>query len=424
MRTFSPPAYGPIPTRGDDAVYSGPRFLLYSHDGFGLGHFRRNVVLATTLVDMCPGASVLLACGADGLDSFSLPPGVDLLRLPGLRKLENGRYAGRRLSAEASQLRPLRAGLLASAVQHFRPHVLLADKHPVGIDEELLPALRLLQRYGGHAALGLRDVLDDPHEAVDEWRSAGLGARVADFHELVLVYGSRDVLDPIYPGLLPPGIEARVRFCGYVVNRLPMSGSVPLDLPPINHGRPLVLASVGGGEDGLPVLDAFIEASLGTPWPAAVVAGPQMDAGRWAELERRAAEAGVFAYRAVHQVQRWFPHAGALVCMGGYNSVLEAVSSGTPTICVPRTLPRREQLIRARAFAARGLLQVVEPEALTSRSLALAIQGGLGTPRAVMAQRAAAALDLDGARRAAALLLGLALAAPVPARHAAEVAAG
>jgi predicted glycosyltransferase len=401
---------------------SGPRFIFYSHDGFGLGHFRRNLVLALALADLCPEASILLACGADGLDTFSVPPGVDLLRLPGLRKLDNGRYAGRRLSVEASELVSLRAGLLASAVQYFHPHVLLADKHPVGINEELLPALRLMHRTGGRAAVGLRDVLDDPDTAVEEWHAAGLGGRVAEFHDLVLVYGSRDVLDPISPGLLPPGTDARVRFCGYVVSRLPASSSAPLDMP-IDHARPLVLASVGGGEDGLPLLDAFIDASRGAAWRGVVVAGPQMEAARWAQLEARAGGANVFAYRSVHQVQRWFPYANALVCMGGYNSLLEAVSSGTPTICVPRTLPRREQLIRARAFAARGLLHVVEPEALTGPRLALAIENALGTPRAVMAQRARAVLDLDGSRRAAGLLLDLAEGASSPTRHAAEVGA-
>jgi predicted glycosyltransferase len=417
------PASDGRPTElSDDEVVGGPRFVFYSHDGFGLGHFRRNLVLALALADLCPEASVLLACGADGLDTFSVPNGVDLLRLPGLRKLDNGRYAGRRLSLEAADLVALRAGLLASAVRYFRPHVLLADKHPVGVDEELLPALRLLQRQGGRAALGLRDVLDDPPRAVDEWRRTGLSGRIAEFHDLILVYGSRDMLDPIAPGLLPPGTEGRVRFCGYVVSRASPSRSAPLDLPR-DHGRPLVLASVGGGEDGLPVLDAFVEASRGAPWQGVIVAGPQMETARWAELEARAAQANVLAYHSVHQVQRWFPHANALVCMGGYNSLLEAVSSGTPTICVPRTQPRAEQLIRARAFAASGLLQVVEPESLTGRRLALAVAKALSTPRPVMAARARAALDLGGSRRAAVHLLDLATKAPTASGHPLEVAA-
>ena len=53
----------------------------------------------------------------------------------------------------------------------------------------------------------------------------------------------------------------------------------------------------------------------------------------------------------VPALTRWLDRVDALVCMGGYNTMAEAVSRGTPTVCVPRTRPRVEQLIRARAFA-------------------------------------------------------------------------
>jgi predicted glycosyltransferase len=397
-------------------VSSGPRFILYSHDGFGLGHFRRNLVLSLALTELSPSASILLACGADGVEAFPVPTHVDLLRLPGLRKIANGGYASRRLSLGPSELVSLRAGLLATAVEYFRPHVLLADKHPLGIDGELLPALQLLQQNGGHAALGLRDVLDEPNDAAREWRSADPSGRVAEFHDLVLVYGTRAMLNPLTPGLLPAAMARRIRFCGYVVGQLPASTSPPLDLPRDDQ-RPLVLASTGGGEDGLPILEAFMEASRGAPWRGAIVAGPQIEPGPWAQLEARAAEAGVLAYRSVRQVQRWFAYADALVCMGGYNTLLEAVSSGTPSVCVPRTEPRREQLIRARAFAAKGLLRVVEPDNLTGRRLAAEIRSALETPRMALAERVRAALDLGGARRAAEFLLELAHEARAPARR-------
>jgi predicted glycosyltransferase len=383
-----------------------PRFMFYSHDGFGLGHFHRNLVLSRALLELHPTASVLLVCGTEGLDSFSLPKGVDVLRLPGLRKLGNGRYEGRRLALQPDEMVNLRAALLASTVEHFRPHVLLVDKHPVGVYDELLPALRQLRRDGGRAALGLRDVLDDPDDTANEWRLERLGPRVSEFHDMVLIYGSKAVLDPLTPGLLPPDMDDRVTFCGYVVGQA-VRGAPPVDLPN-GEPKPLVVASVGGGEDGLPVLHAFIDASRGAPWQGVLVGGPQMESARWAQIEARATASGVLAYRSVHQMQRWFPHVSALVCMGGYNTLLEAVTSGTPTVCIPRTRPRREQLIRARAFAAKGLVQVIEPEILTGRRLALAIRKALRTPRPMLIQRAADTLDLDGSRRAADLLLQLA----------------
>lgn len=200
---------------------------------------------------------------------------------------------------------------------------------------------------------------------------------------------------------------AFLQFCGYVVDGASTFGRAPPDLP-ITDERALVLATTGGGEDGFSLLEAFIAAARSAPWRAALVGGPQLGAAEWATLEARSAEAGVTAFRAVRELHRWFPYIDALVCMGGYNTLLEAVSSGTPTVCVPRTRPRREQLIRARAFAAEGLLHVVEPCSLDNGQLRAAIEAVLRLPRPILAERARTALDLGGARRAATLLLELA----------------
>lgn len=383
-----------------------PRFMFYSHDGFGLGHFRRNLVLALTVADLYPEASVLLACAAEGLDTFALPQGVDVIRLPGVRKIDNGHYVSRRLRLDEPQVIALRSGILASAVADFRPHVLLADKHPLGLGGELLPALRLLHEQGGRAALGLRDVLDDPESVVAEWTTGELGRRASELYQLALVYGSADVLSPIVDGALPPALIEKVSFCGYVVGQTG-PGPPPDDIPRGAEGQ-LVLATVGGGEDGRPVLEAFIEASRGARWRGALVGGPQMHAGDWLEIRTAATEAGLAAYGAVNQVQRWYPYADALVCMGGYNTLVEALAAAIPTVCVPRTRPRTEQLIRARAFAERKLLQVVEPEALSAATLTAAIDSALATSRVALAARALALLDFGGAVRAAELLIDLA----------------
>jgi predicted glycosyltransferase len=380
--------------------------MFYSHDGLGLGHFRRNLVLARTLSGRVSGSSVLLACSAEGIETFSLPAGVDVLRLPSLRKVGNGRYVGRRLRIEHDELTALRAGLLASAVSGFGPDVLIVDKQPLGIGGELLPALAELRRRGGRAALGLRDVLDDPASAAIEWRRGDLGRRAAELYDLALVYGSEGMLSPVIDGALPPELISRVRYCGYVVAR-PPTGAQVRDLPFGAHDQ-VVLATVGGGEDGFPVLAAFVEAARGARWRGVAIAGPQMANADWTRLHEAAKSAGVAAYQSVRQVQRWYTRAAALVCMGGYNTLVEALAAPVPTVCVPRTKPRREQLIRARAFAERELLRVVEPDALNPRSLRGAIDEAIATTRGTLRDRVKHVLDFGGAERAAALLIELA----------------
>jgi len=54
--------------------------------------------------------------------------------------------------------------------------------------------------------------------------------------------------------------------------------------------------------------------------------------------------------------------AKAVVAMGGYNTYCEILSFDKPALVVPRTVPREEQLIRARRAAELGLIDLLLPE--------------------------------------------------------------
>jgi predicted glycosyltransferase len=384
-----------------------PRFLLYSHDGLGLGHVRRNLVIAAALVERAPGATVLLATSAEHADSLGVPDRVDLLRLPAVRKVDNGRYTPRRLAISGSDLTAVRAGVLAAAVESFRPSVLLVDKHPLGVGGELRTALGRLRELGGRAVLGLRDVLDDPATVRAEWTSARTRV-VLEHYERVLVYGDEAVFDTLRRSALPAELAARSHYCGYVT--MPVRGDAEAArtirrFTPSRRSRPLVLATTGGGEDGRQLLEAFIEASAASDWEALAVAGPQLGPLEARALRRRADRAGVAMRTFVPELAGWFSAVDALVCMGGYNTLLEALVRGTPTVCVPRTRPRSEQLIRARALAGRGLLRVLVPERLDGRTLAGEVTGALARSRPAIAHAAQLALGFDGAVVAAESLL-------------------
>jgi predicted glycosyltransferase len=117
------------------------RFLFYSHDGVGLGHVRRHIAIASALVAALPEAKILLATGVDEAPHLGLPPNIDILKLPGLRKVANNQYEARRLGLDMAEIRGLRSGLLKSAVESFRPGVVLVDKHPFGVGGEFRAAL-------------------------------------------------------------------------------------------------------------------------------------------------------------------------------------------------------------------------------------------------------------------------------------------
>jgi predicted glycosyltransferase len=401
----------PPPTTRHGGAYA-PRFLLYSHDGLGLGHVRRNLVIAAALVTRSPGASVVLATSAEHADSLGVPEHVDLLRLPALRKVANGPYAPRRLPMSSTDLISVRESLLAAAVESFAPNVLLVDRHPLGVGGELRTALARLRERGGRAVLGLRDVLDDPATVRLEWTPAQTDIVLAHYAR-VLVYGEATVLNPLQHSALPRDLAARARYCGYVTTPPSRDGDAARTIrsfTPRPRERPLVLATTGGGEDGLRVLETFVDAAAAAPWDAIAVTGPQLPDLASRTLHRRAAEAGVAMRTFVPELAGWFAAVDALVCMGGYNTLVEALVRGTPTVCAPRTTPRSEQLIRARALAERGLLRVLEPDSLNGENLRHEVTEALKRPRAAIAAAAQAALGFGGAAVAAESLLAEAAA--------------
>ncbi len=405
--------YKTIERKDDVPPSPSSRFLFYSHDGFGLGHTRRHLAVARALVEMAPESSVLLATGSDIVSRLGQTLAIDILKLPGLRKVSNDEYASRRLHMAVSEIRSLRSALLLAAVKVYRPTVVLVDKHPFGVKGEFRAGLQELRAAGGRAVLGLRDILDEPANVLKEWSAYRMRERLAEAYDLVLVYGERSVFDPIEQYEFPQALADLTRFCGYVVNEDEAEPAFEPGSPAASRGkssRPTVLATAGGGEDGFRLLQTFIHAAAGAAWDGIAIAGPMSPDPELKTLRRLAARANVTLYTFVPDLAPLFQSVDAVVCMGGYNTLVEAVSKGTPTVCVPRTIPRREQLIRARAFAQQGLLAVIEPEVLDGVHLRSAVERALGASRRELFRRVHSVLSFDGARRAASHLLTLAWA--------------
>src|SRR5204863_8046650 len=129
-----------------------------------------------------------------------------------------------------------------------------------------------------------------------------------------------------------------------------------------------------------------------------VSAGPLMVDSELAILEQAATENGVTFRHHIPHLSALFGSVDGLVCMGGYNTLVEAVAAGVPTVCVPRVEPRLEQWMRAEAFARLGLIQLCHPRQLETGCLREKIESALAVPRRILKNRASTTLDFNGAR--------------------------
>jgi predicted glycosyltransferase len=135
---------------------------VYSHDTFGLGNIRRMLAICDHLCGAIPGVSILIVSGSPMLHSFRSVEGTDYIKLPCLRRTEEGELGVRFLPMGLAEVAGLRRQLILSTVQSFRPDVLAVDKMPNGLAGELEPTLAYLMRDlpETRILLVLRDILD------------------------------------------------------------------------------------------------------------------------------------------------------------------------------------------------------------------------------------------------------------------------
>ncbi|GAB3531799.1 glycosyltransferase family protein [Arthrobacter tecti] len=352
------------------------RVILYSHDSQGLGHTRRNLALAHALTNGLKESgrevSGMLVTGVAGATRFEPPEGWDWVVVPGITKGTNG-YLPRNLAIKPKKLIKLRSSLIGAVLEDFRPHLVVIDRHPFGVDHELADGLDRLRRKrpGCRIVLGLREVLDRPATARKEWDALDLDQVRNDFDEL-WVYGDPEVHNPVHTGEIPPELTHLVRHTGY------LSAGRPVRRRTSSTGVPYVVTMAGGGSDGLDVLLTAARAAVPAGHEHLIITGPQMPKAHRAQIEA-AAQPGTEVLGSVRDALSEIRDAAAVVAMGGYNTVCEIMSTTTPALIVPRVHPRREQLIRARSLARHQLLDFCHPDQFTPNALSTWLDDVAGT---------------------------------------------
>jgi predicted glycosyltransferase len=374
---------------------SEKRIVLYSHDGLGLGHTRRNLNIASAIVEANDDARCLVVSGSDDVFRFTIPDRVEVVKIPGIKKVSNNHYEGRRHFLNAAQTYQLRSDIILTVLKNFSTNIFLIDKHPLGAGKELEQSLEYLKTTNAKVFLGLRDILDAPNEVRQSWKKYDLYQSIEHYYTGIIVYGHSAIcnISKDY------GIHGPAEYVGYVTTT---NGSVGQDNR-LNSKKPLVTVSVGSGEDGEFLVKSIMKCFNRDQYEMLIIAGPQAKQNK--ELKLECEKAGIQFKTFVSNMPDVLNRTSVLICMGGYNTLAEAMEHAVPTICVPRTHPREEQLIRAKAFAEKGLLAFVHPDDVTPDRMHQEIFKALNQDRNALAGRIRKNLNFDGARATAKFLL-------------------
>ncbi len=341
-----------------------PRILIYSHDTFGLGHLRRCLTIAHSLVEHNQRLSVLILSGSPIIGSFDFRARVDFIRIPGVIKLRNGEYTPLNLHMDVEETLMLRSSIIRHAADIFDPDIFIVDKEPLGLRGEVKDTLPLLRERGTRLVLGLRDVLDEPALLAPEWARKNVLPSLRDLYDEIWIYGLPQICDPLAGIALPASVRRKIVYTGYLLRRIsqPVLAHPP---PPITR-RPYLLVTTGGGGDGEGLIEWVLRAYETEdllPYPALLVLGPFMQPELQKEFLLRAAKLKrVEAITFDAHMENLEANAVGIVAMGGYNTFCEILSLDKRAIIMPRTEPRLEQYIRAARAQEIGLVSMIEDD--------------------------------------------------------------
>jgi predicted glycosyltransferase len=357
------------------------KVFFYVQHLLGIGHLKRAAALRRALEHA--GFDVTLASGGAPV------PGIRVLQLPPVRSDSSFKTLlneGGDPVDEAWKAR--RRDQLLEAFRENFPRVLVIELFPFGRRQmrfELIPLLEAAIAAPRRPLIvcSVRDLLQR-----NPAREAETLERFERYFDRLLVHGDPRIasFEQSYGGATR--LAAKLHYTGYVVDEAPAAGDA---------GAGEVLVSAGGGAVGRALLETAIRARpltrLGRcTWR--VLAG--VNAKDLDGLQRD----GVIVERSRDDFTLRLRNCVVSVSQAGYNTVVETLQAGARAVLVPYAGgAESEQTSRARLLAGRGLVQVVEEDALTPAALAAAIDRAAQAPRP-----APDAIDLNGAQRTAELL--------------------
>ncbi len=373
------------------------KLLVYSHDAFGLGNIRRMLAICEYLLSEIENLSILLISGSPMLHGFRLPKGLDYIKLPCLNRGQTGNVTVKYLGCDVDETVKLRSDLILSAVANYQPDLLLIDKKPYGLKNELTATLHYLHttRSQTKLVLLLRDILDSPESTTADWQKNNYSDAIEKFYDLVLVVGTPKVFDAVEEYQFPVGVAHKVRYCGYI-RRLPGLKNqtwIRQNLQMLPQEK-LVLVTPGGGEDGYYLVKTYLSGLDLIPAQhnvkSLVICGPEMPEDEKSELYQIAQNyPQVQIKEFTDDLISYIGAADAIVSMSGYNTICEILSLKKSAVIVPRIKPSREQIIRAERMAELGLVKTLHPDTLNPQVLMTEVLNQLNQ------QQSTPAFDLD-----------------------------
>ena len=256
-----------------------------------------------------------------------------------------------------------------------RPDALIVETYPFGRRKfrfELDPLLQAARAKAGTlVACSVRDILVAKNDPAKE---ADMADRARRWFDLVLVHGDPALVafDATFPYV--ERISDLIRYTGYVV---PPRPAMEAGNGEGGAGDGEVIVSAGGGVVGGALLRTALAARPLTPLaeaPWRFLLGPDVPAETGDFLRSRAGD-GVIVEPARADYPALLRRCRLSISQAGYNTVMDVLAAGCRSVLVPFAASGESEAgpLRAGLLADRGIVDMVDEDAMTPEVLAEAI---------------------------------------------------
>ena len=349
------------------------KIIQYCQHVLGIGHLFRSLEICRALSDH----EVILVSGGPQVDT-NLPEHVREIRLPDLQMNREfrGLYSTAK-NATIDQVKKKRQHRLSALFEKEKPDLFLIELYPFGRKafrfelDPILEALHEKRLSPCGVVCSVRDILvekEDRHK--HESRAVKTLNR---YFDAVLVHADPQLIKISETFDHFDDITIPVDYTGYIAPKTSPDAGIRIRKQlKIPEEDILIIVSAGGGNVGAPILksamDAFPRLKMKRRCHLKVFTGPFLDQIEFNRL-KRSAGSDVQVKRFTSDFLSYLVAADLSVSMGGYNTTMNILASGAPSLVWPFG-QNREQGLRARRLADLGVLRVLEDEDLRPDRLA------------------------------------------------------
>jgi len=374
------------------------KIIQYCQHVLGVGHLFRSLEICRAL----SAHQVILVTGGPPVET-DLPEHVREIRLPDLQM--DHAFKGLFSTAKnltVDQVKEERQKRLLALFEVERPDLFLVELYPFGRKafrfelDPVLEALREKRLAPCGVFSSVRDILVEKDD--NGKHEARVVKTLNRYFDRVLVHADSDLVE-IRETFGPfDDISIPVDYTGYIAPK-PAEDARQRIRKQMDMGasEALIVASAGGGNVGTPLLEAVIKAfsrlARGN-CRLQVFTGPFLSPRDFDGLKKMA-PAGVQVDKFTTDFISYLAAADLSVSMGGYNTTMNILATRVPALLWPFS-QNREQWLRARRLADRGVLTVLQDADLQPDHLAAMMDQKLSH-----SARPAVTIDLDGAANTA-----------------------